>query len=259
MGNDFFPSIREAFSFPSPLPSLLFLFLSSLMSSVGPHTLANRVHDIIRRMSDNLTLSEPTKTCYGILAIMSREDTSKVIIAKNGLDIILNGMQIHLEKIDVQEAGCDLIWSLAFNNTLVKEMIGNVNGTSVLVRGLKRHYKSPEYLKSACGALSNLCQYKLNQQNFASHGGLIPLLHSLSFHQTNTKLLPFLFDALASLIVGNEENARLMSKNIMNAFPIFPTNPSTSGISNPSTVASPALSISANTPLLQVRKRSGQI
>ncbi len=74
------------------------------MSSVG--TLANRVHDIIRRMSDNLTLSEPTKTCYGILAIMSREDTSKVIIAKNGLDIILNGMQIHLEKIDVQEAGC---------------------------------------------------------------------------------------------------------------------------------------------------------
>lgn len=173
--------------------------------------LVNRVHDIIRRMSENINQSEATKTCYGILAIMSREESSKIIIVKNGLEIILNGMHIHLDKGDVQEAGCDLIWSLAFNNTLVKEMIGNINGTSILVRGLKRHYKSPEYLKSACGALSNLCQFKLNQQNFASQGGLHPLLHSIPFHQTNLKLLPFIFDALASLIVGNEENARIVT------------------------------------------------
>jgi len=66
-------------------------------------------------------------------------------------------------------------------------------------------------LKSACGALSNLCQFKLNQQNFAAQGGLQPLLHSIPFHQTNLKLLPFIFDALASLIVGNEENARIVT------------------------------------------------
>jgi cytosolic carboxypeptidase protein 2/3 len=181
------------------------------MAATSGSALANRVHDIIRRMNDNLNQSEATKTCYGILAIMSREESSKVIIVRNGLEIILNGMQIHLEKGDVQEAGCDLIWSLAFNNALVKEMIGNINGTHILVRGLKRHYKSPEYLKSACGALSNLCQFKLNQQNFAAQGGLQPLLHSIPFHQTNLKLLPFIFDALASLIVGNEDNARIVT------------------------------------------------
>jgi len=179
------------------------------MSSVG--ALANRVHDIIRRMGDNIAQAEATKTCYGILAIMSREESSKVIIAKNGMDLILSGMQTHMDKPDVQEAGCDLIWSLAFNNSAVKEMIGNVNGTSVVVRALKRHHKSPEFLKSACGALSNLCQYKVNQQGVASHGGLQPLIVSISFHQENSKLLPFIFDALASLIVGNEENARIVS------------------------------------------------
>ena len=179
------------------------------MSGVG--ALTNRIHDIIRRMGDNLAQAEAAKTCYGILAIMSREESSKIIIAKNGIDVILSGMQTHMDKADLQEAGCDLIWSLAFNNTPVKEMIGNVNGTSVIVRALKRHYKSAEFLKSACGALSNLCQYKVNQQGVASHGGLQPLIHSISLHQDNAKLLPFIFDAMASLIVGNEENARIVS------------------------------------------------
>ena len=173
--------------------------------------LSNRVHDIIRRMADNLTQAEATKTCYGILAIMSREDASKTIIAKNGLDIILSGMQTHMDKADVQESGCDLLWSLAFNNSAIKELIGNCNGTGVVVRSLKRHSKSPEFLKSACGALSNLCQFKVNQQGVASHGGLQPLINSIVTHQRNAKLLPFIFDALASLIVGNEENARMVS------------------------------------------------
>ena len=179
------------------------------MAAMG--ALSNRVHDIIRRMADNLTQAEATKTCYGILAIMSREDASKTIIAKNGLDIILSGMQTHMDKADVQESGCDLLWSLAFNNSAIKELIGNCNGTGVVVRSLKRHSKSPEFLKSACGALSNLCQFKVNQQGVASHGGLQPLINSIGIHQRNAKLLPFIFDALASLIVGNEENARMVS------------------------------------------------
>ena len=34
----------------------------------------NRVHDILRRLEDNTAQPEALKTCFGILAIMSREE-----------------------------------------------------------------------------------------------------------------------------------------------------------------------------------------
>lgn len=171
----------------------------------------NRVHDILRRMEDNSSQSEAMKTCFGILAIMSREDANKVMIVRDGMDTILNAMTIHVDKVDVQEAGCDLLWSLAFNYNTAKDVVGKHGGVSVLVRALKRHSRSADFLKSACGALSNLCQSKPNQQGVASQGGLQPLVGAIHIHQANAKLLPFLFDALASLIVSNEENARSVS------------------------------------------------
>ena len=171
----------------------------------------SRVHDILRRMEDNSSQSEAMKTCFGILAIMSREDSNKVMIAKDGMDAILNAMTAHVDKVDVQEAGCDLLWSLAFNNGVAKDIIGKHGGAGVLVRALKRHSRSADFLKSACGALSNLCQTRVNQQGVASQGGLQPLVGAIHIHQANSKLLPFLFDALASLIVSNEENARAVS------------------------------------------------
>ena len=101
-------------------------------------------------------------------------------------------MTQHVDKTDIQESGCDLIWSLAFNNTAVKDTIAKHGGASVLVRALKRHSKSPEFLKSACGALSNMCQSRLNQEGIASQGGLQPLVGSIHVHQNNQKLLPHL-------------------------------------------------------------------
>lgn len=178
------------------------------MSGVFP---VNRVHDILRRMDNNNSQSEAMKTCFGILAIMAREDANKSIIAKDGMEIILNAMTAHVDKTDVQESGCDLLWSLAFNNAPVKEIIAKYGGASVVVRGLKRHSRSAEFLKSACGAMSNMCQSKLNQEGVSSQGGLQPLVVSIHAHQSNSKLLPFIFDALASLIVSNEENARTVS------------------------------------------------
>jgi hypothetical protein len=38
----------------------------------------NRVQDIVRRMDDNSAQSEAMKTCFGILAIMSREESNKL-------------------------------------------------------------------------------------------------------------------------------------------------------------------------------------
>lgn len=172
---------------------------------------ANRIHDIIRRMEDNMSQSEAVKTCFGILAIMSREESNKQNIAKDGMEVILNAMTAHVDKCDVQESGCDLLWSLAFNNNVVKETIAKYGGPSVLVRALKRHNRSADFLKSACGALSNMCQCRQNQDGVASQGGLQPLVGAIHSHQANGKLLPFIFDAIASLIVGNEENARSVS------------------------------------------------
>ena len=172
---------------------------------------ASRVHDMLRRIADHTAQPEATKTCFGILAILSREDVNKMVIAREGLEIILSAMTTHIDKVDVQEAGCDLIWSLAFNSAPVKEVIAKYGGASMVVRALKRHGKSPEYMKSACGALSNMCQSKMNQEAVASYGGLQPLVGAIHTHQLNSKLLPFIFDAIASLIVTNEDNARSVS------------------------------------------------
>jgi len=54
------------------------------MSAVFP---MNRVQDVLRRMDDNSTQSEAMKTCFGILAIMSREDVNKLLIARDGMEV----------------------------------------------------------------------------------------------------------------------------------------------------------------------------
>ena len=115
-----------------------------------------RITDIIRRMDEYGSQAEPMKTCLGILAIMSRDEANKLVISRDGMETILNVMTLHVDKSDVQEAGCDLLWSLAFGNSTVKEIIAKYGGASVLVRAVKRHGKSPEFLKSACGALSSM-------------------------------------------------------------------------------------------------------
>jgi hypothetical protein len=171
----------------------------------------NRIPEILKRMDLNTSQAEAMKTCFGILAIMSREDANKALIAKDGMEIMLNAMTVHIDRTDVQEAGCDLLWSLAFNSNAVKELIAKYNGAIVLVRALKRHSRSADFLKSACGALSNICQFRPNQEAVATQGGLQPLVGSIHVHQTNSKLLPFIFDAIASIIVNNEENARGVS------------------------------------------------
>lgn len=71
-----------------------------------------------------------------------------------------------------QEAVCDLLWSLAFNNGLVKEVVGRQGGIALILKGMSSHLSSPELIKSACGALSNMCQNTYNQNIIAAHGGV---------------------------------------------------------------------------------------
>lgn len=71
-----------------------------------------------------------------------------------------------------QEAVCDLLWSLAFNNGLVKEVVGRQGGIALILKGMSSHLSSPELIKSACGALSNMCQNTYNQNLIAAHGGV---------------------------------------------------------------------------------------
>lgn len=171
----------------------------------------NKIKDVLRRMEDSIHQSEATKACFGILSIMSREKGTKSVISREGMEIILNAMSCHMDKVEIQESGCDLVWSLAFNDLPTKEIIAKHGGSSVLVRALKRHSRNPEFLKSACGAISNICQCRTNQEGISAHGGLQPLISSIQLHQNNELIIPYLFDAIASLIVGNEDNGRNIS------------------------------------------------
>ena len=164
------------------------------------------------REQDHTHHVESLKMCCGVLAILSRDEANKLLIARDGMRLLCAIMEQHLGRADLLEAACDLLWSLAFNNPLMKEVIGRQGGIPAILKGVKMHPASADFLKSACGALSNMCQNAHNQSLIAAHGGVPCLLQVLHNHRAHTVLVPFVFDALASLIVGNQENARQLSE-----------------------------------------------
>lgn len=206
---------------------------------VGVASPLNRVHEILKRMQDHIHHIESLKMCCGVLAILSREEANKLLIARDGMRLLCNIMEQHLARADLLEAACDLLWSLAFNNPLLKEVIGRQGGIPAIVKGMKLHPSSADFLKSACGALSNMCQNSQNQSLIASYGGIACLLQVLHNHRTNVVLVPFVFDALASLIVGNVENAHQLSE--LGA--TMTVNPSASYATNKSLISIQVLSI----------------
>ncbi|CAM9356747.1 unnamed protein product [Chrysoparadoxa australica] len=164
-------------------------------------------------MQENSDNVECLKTCCGALAIMAKDEANKLLIARDGTRMVLSSMELHGGRADLQEAACDLVWSLAFNNALVKEMVGKQGGISLILKAMGMHASKAELAKSACGALSNMCQNAYNQNMIASHGGIRCILAALASHKNNPAILPFIFDALASLIVGNESNGNLISES----------------------------------------------
>ena len=143
---------------------------------VGGLSPLNRVHEILQRMIDNPRHIESLKTCCGVLAILSRDEANKLLIARDGIRLICSVMEQHVERHDLLEAACDLLWSLAFNNPLLKEVIGQQGGIPIILRGMKMHPATADFLKSACGALSNMCQNAHNQTLIASNGGIFCML-----------------------------------------------------------------------------------
>ncbi|CAM9531679.1 unnamed protein product, partial [Hapterophycus canaliculatus] len=112
---------------------------------------------------------ECLKTCCGALAILAKDESNKLLIARDGTRLILTVMEGHATRPDLQAwPFCDLLWSLAFNNGLVKEVVGRQGGIALILRGMSSHLSSPELIKSACGALSNMCQNTYNQNLIAA-------------------------------------------------------------------------------------------
>ena len=171
--------------------------------SVSP---LHRVQEILIRLKQHPNDVETLKTCCGALAILSRDEPNKLMIVRDGLRLILSTMSAHNRCTDLLESACDLLWSLAFNNDVVKEVIGRQGGIQVVLATMNKHNRSTDLLKSACGTLSNLCQIRDNQSTIGREGGVQTLLNILMAH-SNAMLLPFVFDALASLIVGHQTNS----------------------------------------------------
>ena len=48
----------------------------------------HRVHEILQRMVDNPRHIESLKTCCGVLAILSRDEANKLLIARDGIRLI---------------------------------------------------------------------------------------------------------------------------------------------------------------------------
>jgi hypothetical protein len=118
-----------------------------------------------------------------VLAILSRDEANKLLIARDGIRLICSVMEQHVERHDLLEAACDLLWSLAFNNPLLKEVIGQHGGIPIILRGMKMHPSTADFLKSACGALSNMCQNAQNQTLIASNGGIYCMLQVHSWRR----------------------------------------------------------------------------
>jgi hypothetical protein len=88
-------------------------------------------------MQENMSHVDSLKTCCGVLAILSRDEANKLLIARDGIRLLTTVMNTHISNPGLQEAACDLIWSLAFNNNLVKEVIGRQGGIPVIIKGMR--------------------------------------------------------------------------------------------------------------------------
>ncbi len=102
---------------------------------VGGSSPLNRVNEVLQRMQDNLNHVDALKTCCGILAILSRDEANKLQIARDGIRLIVLIMESHIGRPDLLEASCDLLWSLAFNNTLVKDVVGRHGAVPIILKG----------------------------------------------------------------------------------------------------------------------------
>ena len=85
------------------------------------------------REQDHTHHVESLKMCCGVLAILSRDEANKLLIARDGMRLLCAIMEQHLGRADLLEAACDLLWSLAFNNPLMKEVIGRQGGIPAIL------------------------------------------------------------------------------------------------------------------------------
>lgn len=166
-----------------------------------------RVQNLILRMVENPEDPNILAACCGSLTILSRTDELKQKIARDGLDPALQAMQSHHENAKIQEAGCDLLWSLAFNNTAVKENIRKSGGVVIVLEAMKNHMGEAEMIKSALGTLSNLCQIKETQKMVGHMDGIQVIIAVIQLYNSNIKILPMAIDTLASIMVGHRENS----------------------------------------------------
>lgn len=165
-----------------------------------------RVQTLLVRMMSNPGDAKNMKMCCGALAILSRTESHKVEIARDGLIIVIHAMQQHKSNSGFLETSFDLLWSLAFQNNGIKDMIGKYQGIQAVLQGMVLHPLKLEVLKSGLGTLSNLCQLAENQNTIGRNQGIELFVQILKANKVKTTFVPMVLDTLASATLGHREN-----------------------------------------------------
>ena len=65
----------------------------------------HRVKEVLKRLEGSVGDPQSVKTCMGVLAILSRDEANKLLVARDGIRLILGAMEAHMECASLQEAG----------------------------------------------------------------------------------------------------------------------------------------------------------
>lgn len=169
-----------------------------------------RVRALLSRMKENRDVPKVLRQCCEALTIGSRSDHKKLMIAREGLSEILLAVQTYLlTDVALLTSACDLLWTLAFNDSRVKERIRVEGGIEVVIQILRHHPEEQPLIKSALGSLSNLCQLPDNQLLIGQSSGIDHVLVILQSTHASEEIIQLALDTLASVIVAHEPNCKI--------------------------------------------------
>ena len=171
-----------------------------------------RVQTLLIRMLEYPNDPHILKSCCGALSLLARNDDHKMEIAQDGLKMLRQSALKFMHHVELLESICDLFWNISFNHTKVKELVAKFEGVQLIITAIHTHGTSVQLIKSALGALSNICQLKESQRQFGRGNGITVLLHIARQHTNDLHLIPMACDALSSAMVGNAENIMLTQK-----------------------------------------------
>jgi hypothetical protein len=108
--------------------------------------------------------------CLSALCFLSRSQVARVHIRNVSGRALVSAFGTFDNEVRTLQGICDLVWSMAYNDSEAQQMFAENHVTSHVLRCAKQHSRDVHLTKSVLGAVSSLCRHGANQHIAATEG-----------------------------------------------------------------------------------------